>query len=186
MPLPAADVSRQRTFTRTIAVEGWRREDGLWDVEARLTDVRDFDSNLASGLRRKGEALHDMWVRLTIDRQMTIHAAAVSSDAVPYPGSCESIAPAYQQLVGLSLFKGFRRKVTELYGKVKGCTHITELLGIMPTAAIQTFASSKRENEERPDGKKPFQLDQCHALETTSETVQRFYPRWFRSNKTGT
>jgi hypothetical protein len=26
----------------------------------------------------------------------------------------------------------------------------------------------------------PFQLDRCHALETTSETVRRYYPRWYR------
>ena len=34
--------------------------------------------------------------------------------------------------------------------------------------------------EERDDGKKPFQLDQCHALETSSETVRQWYPRWYR------
>ena len=27
---------------------------------------------------------------------------------------------------------------------------------------------------------KPFQLDRCHALEHTTETVRRYYPKWYR------
>jgi len=27
---------------------------------------------------------------------------------------------------------------------------------------------------------KPFQLDKCHALASSTETVQRFYPKWYR------
>ena len=63
-------------------------------------------------------------------------------------------------------------------GHVRGCTHITDMLGSLPTAAIQTFAGLQR--EDTGDGK-PFQLDRCHALETTSETVRKYYPRWYRN-----
>jgi len=49
----------------------------------------------------------------------------------------------------------------------------------LPTAAIQTFAGEVK--EEADDGSKPFQLDQCHALETSSETVKLWYPKWHRS-----
>jgi len=34
--------------------------------------------------------------------------------------------------------------------------------------------------EEQDDGSTPFQLDKCHALETTTETVRRWYPKWYR------
>ena len=27
---------------------------------------------------------------------------------------------------------------------------------------------------------KPFQLYRCHALETTTDTVRRYYPQWYR------
>ena len=84
---------------------------------------------------------------------------------MPYPGGCETIAPAYKRLVGLSLIKDFRRKTRELLGGVRGCTHLTEMLAGLPTAAIQTFAGEV--NGRARDGQKPFQLDQCHALETT-------------------
>lgn len=186
MSLPAAIVSRTRVHTRRIVVDGWRRDDGLWDMEARLTDQKDHDYPLASGLRRKGEPVHDMWVRVTIDRSMTIRDAVACADAVPYPGGCETIAPAYRQLIGMNLFGGFRRAVGELFGAVRGCSHITELLNSLPTAAFQTLASDLPDTGGQAPDEQPFQLDRCHALATTSETVRRYYPRWFRNIKTGT
>ncbi|HXJ10343.1 MAG TPA: DUF2889 domain-containing protein, partial [Burkholderiales bacterium] len=102
-------------------------------------------------------------------------------DAVPYPGGCEKIAPAYRKLIGLNLVRGFRQNVHHLFGSVRGCTHLTEMLSGLPTAAIQTFAGEMP--EERGDGNKPFQLDQCHALETSTETVRQWYPKWYRGGK---
>lgn len=186
MPLPDSDASRQRIHFRQISLGGWQRDDGHWDIEARLVDTKDIDYPLASGVRRCGEAVHDMWVRVTIDRAMNVLDAVASADAVPYPGGCDTIAPAYRKLIGLNLMKGFRRGIGDLFGAVRGCSHLTELVSLLPTAAIQTFASLMRDNEGHAPGERPFQLDQCHALETTSETVRRYYPRWFRQHKTGT
>lgn len=166
-------------------MEGWKRDDGLWDMEARIVDVKDQDYLLASGLRPKGEPVHDMWVRVTIDREYNVLAATASIDAVPYPGGCDVIAPAYARLVGMNLVRGFRRAVAEMFENVRGCSHLTELLGSLPTAAIQTFASEVSDAEGSRPGEKPFQLDKCHALETTTETVRRYYPRWYRGDKTG-
>ena len=179
MPLPVTEVERELTHTRRVRYEGYRRVDGLWDIEAHLTDVKNHDFQLKTGVRRAGLAVHDMWLRVTIDRAFNVVAAQACSDAVPYPGACETIGPEYRRLVGLSLIKDFRRKTRELLGGVRGCTHLTEMLGGLPTAAIQTFAGEQR--EEREDGRKPFQLDQCHALETTTETVRTLYPKWHRA-----
>lgn len=178
--LPPAAL-RRRIHTRHIILEGWKRDDGLWDIEARLIDVKDHDYVLASGLRRRGDPVHDMWVRVTIDRGFNVVDAEAASDAVPYPGGCDTIAPAYRQLRGLNLVRGFRATVAEMFEGTSGCSHLTELLLSLPTAAIQTFASEQRDNEDLQG--KPFQLDSCHALETSSETVRKFYPRWYRQPK---
>jgi hypothetical protein len=178
MPLPVAEVERELTHTRRVRYEGYKRSDGLWDIEAHLLDTKNHDYRLKTGVRRAGQPIHDMWIRVTIDRSFTILDARASQDAVPYPGGCESIAPAYRRLVGLNLARGFRKNVHQLFGSVRGCTHLTELLGGLPTAAIQTFAGEMQ--EEREDGSKPFQLDQCHALETSTETVKVWYPKWHR------
>ena len=178
MSLPVPEVERELTHTRRVRYEGYKRKDGLWDIEAHLTDVKNHDYALKTGVRRAGQPIHDMWVRITVDRQMKIVDACSSSDSVPYPGGCETIAPAYSKLIGLSLVKEFRKNVREALGGVRGCTHITEMLGGLPTAAIQTFAGEVP--EEREDGRRPFQLDQCHALETSSETVKKWYPKWHK------
>jgi hypothetical protein len=179
MPLPVPEVERELTHTRRVRYEGFQRADGLWDIEAHLLDTKNHDFHLRTGVRRAGQPIHDMALRVTIDRSFTILDAMVSSDAVPYPGGCETIAPAYRKLIGLNLLRGFRKRVAELFGGTKGCTHLTELLGGVPTAAIQSFAGQMP--EERDDGRKPFQLDHCHALETSTETVRRWYPKWHRN-----
>jgi hypothetical protein len=183
MPLPVSGVERELRHTRRVSFEGYRRADGLWDLEAHLTDVKSHDNPMKAGVRRAGQPIHEMWIRLTIDRHLNVLDAAASSDAVPYPGGCETIAPAYKRLVGLNLAKDFRRKTKELFGRVRGCTHLTEMLGGFPTAAIQTFAGENR--EEREDGRRPFQLDQCHALDTAGETVKKWYPKWYRGTSGG-
>ncbi len=179
MPLPVTDVEREHTHTRRVRYEGYRRADGLWDIEAHLTDIKNHDFHLQSGVRRAGLPIHEMWLRVTIDRNLTILDALAVSDAVPYPGGCEKITPAYKKLIGLNLARGFRKRVHELLGSVRGCTHLTEMLGGLPTAAIQTFAGVYQQEESQ----KPFQLDQCHALETTTDTVMRWYPQWYRGEK---
>jgi len=182
MPLPVTDVERELTHVRRVRYEGYKRRDGLWDIEAHLTDVKSHDNPMKTGVRRAGQPIHEMWLRVTIDRHFTVLDAFASTDAVPYPGGCEAIAPAYRKLIGLSLAKDFRRKTRELFARTRGCTHLTEMLAGLPTAAVQTFAGEIP--EERDDGKKPFQLDQCHALDTGSETVRKWYPKWYRKEKT--
>ena len=177
MPLPIQNVERELTHTRRVRFEGYKRSDGLWDIEGHLTDVKNHDFTLQTGVRRAGLPVHDMWVRLTIDTNLNVVDAVAVSDAVPYPGGCDTIGPAYAKLIGLNLMDGFRKKVRELLGGVHGCTHISEMLGFFPTAAIQTFAGERREQPD--DGRKPFQIDQCHALDSGSETVRRMYPKWF-------
>jgi len=107
------------------------------------------------------------------------------SDAVPYPGGCQAAAPEYAKLVGLNLLKKFRDGLRQRLGGVQGCTHITEMLAALPTAAIQTFAGEMR--EDRPGGRKPFQLDQCLAMDTSGETVKKWYPEWYmaKAQKSG-
>ena len=177
MPL-SSPALRERLHLRTVVYEGFQRRDGLFDIEGHLTDVKDHAITLLSGVRRAGDAIHDMWVRVTIDRDYTIQDIEAQTDAMPYPGGCDSVAPDYRALIGANLLHGFRKRLHDTLGHVRGCTHLTEMLNSLPTAAVQTFAGLKQREDEGDH--KPFQLDRCHALETSSETVRRYYPRWYR------
>ena len=154
MPLPVTDVERELRPTPRVRYEGYKRADGLWDIEAHLTDVKSHDNPMKAGVRRAGQPIHEMWLRLTIDRHFTVLDACASSDAVPYPDGCEHIAPAYRRLIGLNLIRNFRKDTKQLFAGVKGCTHLTEMLGGFPTAAIQTFAGEMPEEREGGKGQK--------------------------------
>jgi hypothetical protein len=178
MPLPPSTVPRQRLHLRRISYEGWQRDDGLFDIEARLVDTKDHDYHLLAGTRPAGEPVHDMWARVTIDRQFNVRALAACTDRMPYTGACDQIAPAYAKLVGANLMHGFRKALFDAMGGVRGCSHLTELIAFLPTAALQTFAGLAGELGQHDE--RPFQLDRCHALEHTTETVRRYYPKWYR------
>ena len=142
MPLPVPKTSRALRHVRSIATQAFERDDGLWDIEARLTDTKPHAIQLASGQRAAGAPVHDLWLRLTVDTQFNILDADAVSDAVPYPGHCDAHGDAYKQLVGLNLLKGFRHAVRERLGGIAGCTHLTELAAVMPTARHPPSADS--------------------------------------------
>jgi hypothetical protein len=180
----AIESQRRHVHTRSIRVDAYARDDGLWDVEAVLVDTKSRDLQLASGPRLAGDPVHEMRLRVTVDVDLNVRDAHASTSWVPYPGFCNQIEPEYRRLIGLNLARDFRRNVQERLGGVRGCTHLTELAAVLPTTAIQGFAGEVRRagrQGESQGERKPFQLDQCHALVTSGPAVAKFYPRWFRS-----
>lgn len=181
MALPPAAPARQLRHRRSIDVQVHARGDGLWEVDARLVDVKTRDIPMAGGLRLAGEPVHEMLLRLVVDRDMNILQAGSKTSWMPYPGHCDDHGDAYACLVGLNLTKNFRLKVLERLRGVAGCTHLTELTQIVPTAVIQAFAGEVIDTRDGTDGKPPFQIDRCHALRADGHVVREHYPRWFRA-----
>lgn len=182
MPLSPPTSRRALKHTRAIQIEAFARDDGLWDIDARITDVKTRDTKLASGVRPTGEALHNLWLRLTVDTQLNVIDAEAASDAVPYPGYCDTIGPAYKKLAGLNLLKGFRDGVKQRLSGINGCTHLSEMAMVLPTAVIQAFAGDVLDTRDGANDEqqthKPFQLDRCHALRSEGAAVAKYYPRW--------
>lgn len=172
----APTVPREPLHRRAIEIRGYKREDGLYDVEAHLEDTKPYDFKLAAGVRPAGEPIHSMWLRITVDRELRIVDAAAAMDAMPYVEHCSEIVPAYRKLIGLAIRPGYHQRLKELFGGVRGCTHITELAGALATATFQTLAGQRLQD---PD-KRPFQVDRCHALDATGPVVGRYYPKWYK------
>jgi Protein of unknown function (DUF2889) len=195
--------SRRLVHQRSIRVEAYARADGLWDVEATLVDTKAKDFRLATGVRTAGDPVHEMSLRVTVDTKLNVIDAAARTSRMPYPGHCDRIAPDYRKLIGLNLSRNFFLRARELLGGTSGCTHLTELAAVLPTATIQAFAgevyqpsdrssepsgesSGKSSDNAAPDSvaqQRPFQLDRCHALRTDGPAVASFYPRWYTGAK---
>ena len=68
-------------------------------------------------------------------------------------------------------------------GGVKGCTHITELTQVLPTAVVQAFAGDVIDTRgDTEASQQPFQIDRCHALRSDGLAVKTYYPRWYRTS----
>jgi hypothetical protein len=170
--------NRRLVHTRSIRVDAYVREDKLWDLVASIKDVKTRELELQEGTRPAGAALHDMTLTVTIDAGMTIVAVDARTDAAPFNDDCKSFPQVYQALVGLNLLQKFRAAVRERLGGERGCTHITELTAVLPTAAIQAFAGEVIRPDKK-DGAMPPHLNRCHALRLDGPVVARYYPRWY-------
>ena len=132
---PAA---REEVHNRRISCNGFVREDGMYDIEAELTDNKTYPFPTEfRGDVTPDQFIHHMKVRVTIDTTMTVQAAEAITIAGPY-AVCPTANDVFDSLVGLSIGPGWRRRVTQAIGGRHGCTHITELMGVIGTIAYQT------------------------------------------------
>ena len=180
MPLSAA-APRKLMHTRAIECKGYERADGLWDIEAHLVDTKTYAHSRRQGGRDRaaGEPVHDMWLRLTIDLDMVIHAAEARTDEGPYP-ICGDVTVNFKALAGVKIGRGWRRDIAERLGGVKGCTHLVELLGPLGTTAFQATGRARSARETaRPSSRKPYQLNSCHVYADDAEAVRERWPAFY-------
>lgn len=191
MPL-SVPAPREHLHTRTVECRGYRREDGLWDIEGHLVDTKSyaFDSN-SRGAMPPGTPVHDMWIRLTVDDELVVRAIEVVTDSSPFP-VCPEITPNFQRVVGLSIKTGWTQQVRSLLGGTEGCTHLVELLGPVATTAFQTIFPwrERRRRAQAAQGiatapqRRPAHLDTCHALALDGPVVAKIWPAFYTGPRT--
>jgi len=185
MPFPDAS-PRKHVHTRAIDYRGYEREDGLWDIEAHMTDTKTYEfSNRWRGTVPVGEPMHEMLLRVTIDDSFVIQDIFAATEHSPFE-MCPAIAPNYKKLIGIKMGPGWRKAIRMKVGGTEGCTHLTELLFPMATVAMQTIwpIRSKRKQEsdteeKQSQGKRPVVLDTCHAWASDSPVVRENAPKYF-------
>ncbi len=181
MPL-SQPAERELTHTRVVTCHGYRRADGLFDIEGRIVDTKPyrFRNRDRGGWIEADEALHDMSIRLTVDVHFEVVDAEAVIDASPY-NYCTSVAAVAKNLVGLRIRPGWTDKSRQAMGDKRGCTHLTELLGPVATTAIQTIVADRNRNSKPGPkrGKPPF-LNSCHSYADDSPVIQQHWPEAYR------
>ncbi|MCP4488654.1 MAG: DUF2889 domain-containing protein [Gammaproteobacteria bacterium] len=177
---------RKLAHTRVVTCHGYKREDGLWDIEGRIVDTKPygFANQDRGGWIKADEALHDMSVRISVDAQLNVVDAEAIIDEAPH-NYCKRISSVAKNLIGLKIAPGWTDKSKTAMGNNRGCTHLTELLGPVATTAIQTMASErmkhKKSTEKTGDKfKSPF-INSCHALAADSPVVEQHWPDRYQS-----
>jgi hypothetical protein len=188
--MPLSEPSpREHRHTRHLDMRGYRREDGLWDIEGHLQDTKTYTfENEHRGTVTPGTPVHDMWIRLTIDDTMLVRDIEVRLDKGPL-ALCPAITPNFAVLKGLRIAPGWFMKIKKLLGGVKGCVHLVEMLGPMGTVAYQTIGPSRVKSADgvaagdaRPS-ERPKRIDTCHALAADGEVVKKRWPEFYTGPK---
>lgn len=177
----SAPVERTSVHARRYDFSGYRRADGLWDIEGRLVDTKSYGfSTRERGDIRPGEPVHEMVARLTIGDDFVVRAVEVSTLAGPFY-ECPAVAANYHRLVGERLGTGWRKALRQRLGGIAGCTHITEMLGAMATVAFQTiYPILAKEGKLKPAAdRRPALIDSCHAFRSDGPVVEREWPRHY-------
>ncbi|MBY0429634.1 MAG: DUF2889 domain-containing protein, partial [Rhodospirillales bacterium] len=139
----------------------------------------DFASKDRGGQIKAGEPLHEMWIRLTIDEDMLIHAVEAVTDWGPF-SMCGAIAADFSRLQGLSIGKGFLGEVRKRFAGTHGCTHRVELFGPIATTAYQALYPARERKAREGDGReRPGVIDTCHALAADGPVVRRLWPDFY-------
>ncbi|MGH8783720.1 MAG: DUF2889 domain-containing protein [Cupriavidus necator] len=174
---------RVPAHTRTLVFQGYARDDGLWDIEASLLDVKHYRFTADRGVLEPGDPVHSMVLRITIDNTLTIRSIEASMNVAPF-AECQAVRPALQKMVGAQMGPGWRRAIEQALGGVAGCTHLRELLFNAATAAYQTvphYQEIRRKTAGLPpleSYEPPYHMGKCLAWDFDGPVVRRIAPQF--------
>lgn len=176
--------ARRRMHRRVVACEGYLREDGLWEVEARLIDTKPFlQRDQFRGDVPPGMPVHDIRLRLAVDDGLIVREAESNMVATPFP-TCVEVNGILQRLIGEQIGRGWRETVRRKIGKLETCTHLSELLGPAVTTLFQTMSYGKRPegsdsmDSHRDTTEPPFFINGCHSWRTDGPIVAKVFPQF--------
>lgn len=175
---------RRLVHTRQITCRAFRTGEGLFEIEAELSDEKgqqvDFRSRAPVP---PGQFMHRMGVTLTIDDDYTIRDVRAATLTAPW-AMCGGTDAAYRKLIGLRIGPGFSQKMKELLGGVQGCTHLSELVAQAANTYMQAswpdrIARQMAVSEDPrgwPDKSTLGFVNHCHAWRQDGETLVQEYP----------
>jgi hypothetical protein len=181
MPLSAPS-ARRESHHRVIDLHAYARDDGLFDVEVHLVDSKPFDF-VRMGQTDSvpaGHALHDLWVRITVDGNYVVRAVEAASDVTPW-ALCKQAQSSLSVMVGERIARGWSSKVKERLRGAASCTHLMEMLLPAATVALQGVRGVEPQRRQAVDAHGvPLQIDTCFAFSREREVVLQLWPQHHR------
>lgn len=84
---------------------------------------------------------------MTVDIEVTYPEMVIDTVSVEFLAhpeeECPNIVPAFDKLVGVSVSRGFNKRLRELFGGPLGCTHVVALLNAMAPVVVQCIWSMR-------------------------------------------
>ena len=142
-------------------------------VVGRLTDVQPWGEP-------GHDVIHDMTLTLTVRlADLVITAAEAGMGSFPH-AECPFVAPAFAQLEGLSVRRGFTRELRQRLGGVSGCAHLGELARAIGPAVVRTSAASHPQQTVTgdPGAGLTLPLGSCHVWAADGPGVRKMEAGW--------
>lgn len=145
VPLDPTDL--EVLHDREYRVRAYRKADDLLLIRGAVRDQKPPGLYLADD--PDPLTIHHMQIDLDVAFP-SLEIVRAEVEFVTYPNeTCGAITAHYEELVGLSIARGFTHKVRELFGGPRGCTHTTALLQAMAPVAVQCFWSMQASTARR-------------------------------------
>jgi hypothetical protein len=177
-----SELTREELHFRRIDLRGFKRGDGLYEVEANLVDRKPFDFQPPSREQpiRAGEPIHDHVVRVTFGDDMVIREVQAFMRTWPYP-ECPQGANILSAMVGVRIGPGWNGEIRKRLPPAETCTHLKDMLAALASAAFQTMYSLGARDRDQigPDGR-PRKVDSCYAYGASRELVLKHWPEFHR------
>lgn len=173
-------VEREEMHLRNIEMRGFRRKDGLFEVEGRMQDTKNHDFNHPTPGRKvaAGGYIHDMGVRIIFDETMLVHAITTFTTSAPYI-TCPEGGMALQQVVGLRMAGGWSKEVSARLRGAASCTHLRELLIPLATTAHQTLGLMRIQEPVQTNAQgRPLPIDSCYGYAADGMVVATRWPQF--------
>jgi hypothetical protein len=176
-------MERTELHCRRIDIRGFRRSDGLFEVEGRIIDTKPHDLDIPFGRKVPAETpLHNLGVRLVYDIDLFVHDVTTFTDAAPY-AVCPGGGLALKAIIGLRMVSGWNQEVKNRIQKSHSCTHLVELLGPLATVAFQTISGLRPPQNAVDKNGKPLKIDSCYAYAADGEMVKERWSDFYEEKK---
>jgi len=129
--------------------------------------------------------LHRMELAIVVRRSdLVITDAAADMRSYPH-AECTAIEPAFNDLVGLSVGRGYTRAVQDRFGRQRGCSHLEFLarsLGPVVIQAITSAVSQRRQRgeptEEAGSMSRQLLVNTCHVWAEDGPGLEKIELGW--------
>jgi hypothetical protein len=178
-----------RIHRRQFDIVIYETRNPFFFVEGRLVDTRYRKSHYMNGTTKPRGTLHHMMIRMQVSLPgLVIEDIEARMKTAPR-NECREVEKSLSGIRGTPIAAGFTRKVKNLYGGARGCTHLIALLLAMGTAAVQGAWSISAQHPISPSSFSPRSLklleNTCHLWRSDGPLVPEYRFRMEENRKEG-
>lgn len=161
----------QLLHTRQTRTDCWLTDDGFYKAIGIIDDDKGISMTTYSGKPvEPGGDLHTMRATLILNKTLIIQSAVI--EMIDIPGDeCKSACAKPEDLIGLSISRGYNKGLKERIGGIKGCSHVFALLQQMGPAIVQAvYSDATNDKHNSQDNWEPL-IDTCFTWRDNGPVV---------------